>query len=354
MKKLAVVVLLTFVLAASRAAGADAMDDYIRAEMESRRIPGLTVAVVKDGALLKTRAYGLANLELAVPASPGTVYGIGSITKPFTALAILMLAGEGKVDLDAPIGESVKETPAKWRNATVRQLLSHTSGIPDFVDNPCRYEGPAESTHKDVLLEAACEPLEFSPGERFAYSNTNYLLLGMLVERVTGAPLDAFFASHIYTKLGMTQTRMVDNEVVVPGRADGYLWSVDRYVNVEEMDPVVEFASGGLLSTAGDMAKFMLALGDPVLLTEARWQEMWTRPEVREGETPYGLGFGLSPYEGRRRVGHNGAAPGFASALSWFPEERVGVVVLSNGYQEPLGRNIQDLANRIAALHFGD
>lgn len=119
------------------------------------------------------------------------------------------------------------------------------------------------------------------------------------------------------------------------------------------MDPLYEAAPGGLLSTVTDMARFILALGDPRLLPPERWREMGTPFPVREGRTPYGLGFGLAPLEGRARIGHNGSAVGCASAFSWFPAEGVVVVVLSNGYQEPFVRNVQDLAHRIAALHFG-
>lgn len=351
MRMARVLMLICAVAALPGLAQADALDDLMRQEMQARRIPGLSLAVVKDGALLQTRAYGHANLELMTPATVDTVYGIGSITKSFTALAVMMLVEDGRVNLDAAIGQYVKATPRPWRKASVRQLLSHTSGIPDFVDNPCRHTGPADYRHEDVLAEAACLPLSFPSGERFAYSNTNYLLLGMMVEAVTGARLGALFDARIDSKLGMSRTRMTDAESLIPARADGYVWDKNGYIKVEAMDPVVEFASGGLVSTAGDMAKFLLALGDVALLPAPRWQEMWSRAPIRSGTTAYGLGFGLTPYEGHARVGHNGAAPGFASALSWFPDERVGVVLLSNGYQEPFQRNVMDLANQVAALY---
>jgi len=334
------------------AASADPIDDLIRGEMAARHIPGLTFAIVKDGAVIATRSYGSANLELDAPAGSETVYAIGSITKSMTAIVTLKLVEAGQVNLAESILTHIPAAPDAWKSVTVGHLLANTSGIPDMIDSPCGVQATVDYTTMDAVREAACLPLMFQPGERFNYSNTNFLLLSVLIERVTGQPLGEVFADTIFTPLGMSNTRMVDYRTIIPNRAKGYLWTGETHVNVADMDPAVEAGAGGVISTAGDMAKFILALGDTRLLTAKTWALSWTAPQVRTGATPYALGFGVSPYEGHARVGHNGAAPGFASSFAWFPEDRVGVILLANGYEEPHGRSVMSLTNAIAARYF--
>jgi D-alanyl-D-alanine carboxypeptidase len=330
----------------------DRTDELLRSEMAERHIPGLTFAVVNDRSVVDVRSYGLANLELNVPASSKTVYAIGSITKSFTAIVTLKLVEDDRVNLDDSILAYAPASPETWRPVTIRHLLSNTSGIPDIVDSPC--EVPPSDTYamEDAIAEAACLPLLFEPGEQFSYSNTNFVLLSILIEKVTGTPLADAFGSMIFSPLGMSQTQMADYRMVIPDRADGYEWTSSNYENVEEMDPAVEAGAGGILSTADDMARFLLGLRDERLLKPASWDMLWTPYPVRQGETPYALGFGTSPYEGHARIGHNGSAPGFASSFAWFPAEQVGVVLLSNGYEEAQGRSVMTLANEIASQYF--
>ncbi len=344
--------LVASVLFAAPAVCADPIDDLVRSEMAARHIPGLTFAIVRDGAIVDTRSYGSANLELNAPARSDTVYAIGSITKSMTAIATLKLVEAGRVNLSDSILVHVPAAPDTWKSVTVVHLLANTSGIPDIVDSPCGIQASADYTTMDAVLEAACLPLMFQPGERFSYSNTNFLLLSLLIERVTGQPLGQVFADTIFTPLGMSSTRMVDYRTIIPNRAKGYFWTGQAHVNVADMDPAVEAGAGGVISTAGDMAKFILALGDTQLLTAKTWALGWTAPPVRTGNTPYAFGFGVTPYEGHKRVGHNGAAPGFASSYAWFPEDRVGIILLSNGYEEPHGRSVMGLTNAIAARYF--
>ena len=343
--------LAALLLLTTHAAIADPIDAFVREEMQSRHLPGVSVAIVAGGEVRALRSYGVANLEVQAAVTPDSMFAIGSITKSFTAIAVMQLVDAGRIDADAAIGDLLPQAPAAWRAARVVHLLAHTSGIPDFVDNPCAHASGRPYTAADALAEAACEPLEFAPGERFAYSNTNYLLLGLLVEHVTGGSLDAFFARHVYPAFGMTHTRMSDAAALIPGRVAGYFWTERGYTNVAPFEPAGEFASGGLLSSARDMAQFLVALRARPLLAATQWDAMWRPAPVREGGMPYGLGFGLTPFEEHARVGHNGAAPGFASSFSWFPELDVGVVVLANGYEEPHGRNLGAMANRIALLY---
>lgn len=323
----------------------------MRDAMQDRHLPSISVAVVRDGRVEAQRSFGVANLEWQTAATDDTVYAVGSITKSMTAIVLMMLAEEGAIDLDSPASTYTPVMPEAWRSVSVRRLVTNQSGIPDFIENPCKHDGPAEYRIEDVIAEASCLPLEFEPGQRFSYSNTNFVLLGDMLARVTGKPLAQVFAERIFRPLGMTRTSVVDYETVLPSRADGYFWNGAAMTNVGPMDPVVEGGAGAVISTTSDMAIFMMALGSEKLLPKKGWDLMWTAPTVREGTTPYGYGFGVTPHEGRRRVGHGGAAPGFASAFSWFPDQGVGVVVLSNAYEEPHGRSMIGLANEIAGFY---
>ena len=174
------------VLFVASAANADPVDDLVRSEMMTRQIPGLTFAIVKDGVTIDTRSYGVANLEWNAPASNDTVYAIGSITKSMTAITTLRLVERGQVRLTDSILTHVPATPDAWKSVTVGHLLANTSGIPDMIDSPCGLQASANYVTMDAVREAACLPLMFEPGERFNYSNTNFLLLSVLIERVTG------------------------------------------------------------------------------------------------------------------------------------------------------------------------
>lgn len=336
-------------IAGAQSAHADALDDFVNAEMEARRIPGLSFAIIRADTVVEERSYGLANIETQTPASGDTVWAIGSITKPMTAILVMMLVEEGAVALDDPIAAHVGDLPKRWRKLTVEQLLGQTSGVVDAFDNPCRHQAQPGSPYslRDLFAEVSCLPLAAAPGEEFLYANQNYQMLGLLIEAKTGEPYGPVLGDRLFEPLAMASARMLDAVALIPGRANGYEWRGETYVNAEVMDPALESSSGGVLSTVGDIAKFVAAIGDERLLSAKSWEAMETRPTSVIGATPYGLGFGLTPFEGLRRIGHNGAAVGYASAFSWFPDQAAGIVVLSNGYQEPLGRNVQDLAHEI-------
>ena len=182
------------------------MDDLLTAEIQKRHLPGLSVAVVRDGEIIKTAAYGLADLELDVPATPKTVFQIQSITKTFTAAAILLLAEEGKLALDDPVAKHLEGTPDSWKGITIRHLLNHTSGIKDFI-NDATASLRLEVTEEEVLRATASRPLNFPPGERWAYSNTNYHLLAMIIRKLSGQWYGDFLRERIFVPLGMTDTR---------------------------------------------------------------------------------------------------------------------------------------------------
>ena len=282
----------------------------------------------------------------------GTPFQIMSVTKSITAVAVLLLVEEGRLALDVPVERYLPDLPAVWRSVTVRHLLGHTSGIPSisaFERPPCD-PGRSQADYRpgDVLREVACLPLAFAPGERWSYGDTGYYLLGRVIAALTGDTYDAFLRARMFAPLGMSDTRL-QRRPPLPGVAQGYRWTDGQHEPVPPLDPMVDEANGALVSTVRDLARWDAALDEHRLITPATRDTMWTPVPVRTGAAPYGLGFGLTPFAGRRRVGHTGGGPGGATAFSKFPDDRLSVVLLTNGELPP--GVVQRFANEIAAVH---
>lgn len=324
------------------------IDRFISEEMERRQIPGLALAVVADGRIDFAKGYGFADLELREPVRGDTPFLVASITKMFTAVATMMLVEDGKIRLDAPAGDYLEDLPAHWRPVTVRQLLSHTAGLNSFSEHevaPCG-AGPDESayTQQDLIAEVACLPLDFEPGTDWAYSDTGYFVLGLLIERASGLPYEDFLRRRIFAPLGMTSTRLMGPAGVEDDRATGYARVDGRLERGPDLSPVVEGPSGGLVSTVIDLAKFDGALASGELLPSSVLDTMWQPVPV--GKARYGLGFGLRPVGGRRQVGHTGGGPAAATSFARFLDDGFTVIVLTNASQSP--GTIQELVAGIA------
>lgn len=332
------------------------VDAYVLEKMKARNIPGLSLAIVRDGKIILAKGYGMANLELSVPATEKTIYHLASVTKTFTAMATMMLVQEGKISLEEPISKYFSDLPEAWRAVKIRQLLNHTSGIKSFSNNdkiPCQV-GKSESEYgrADVLKEVACLPLEFSPGERWSYGDTGYHLLGMLIEKVSGKDYEQFLSERIFQPLEMRDTRLNSYNQLLKNRADGYSYSDGKFRNAGLL-PLFEFANAGLVSTVLDMAKLNIAFTSEKLLRRATLEQMMTNAKLNSGEIvpSYGLGVGITPFRGRKRIGHNGGGGfGFATSLTHFINEKVTVVVLANT-DLPTG-SVGEMANEIAAFYF--
>ena len=235
---------------------ADQVDDYIREEMKKQHIPGLSFAVVNDGKLVKSGGYGVANVELNAPAKPETVYQLQSITKSFTATGVLLLVEEDKVGVDDKISKHLDGLPDTWKEITVRHLLTHTSGIKDFINEPT-VDLRKDITPQDVIKSLADKPLNFQPGERYAYCNTGYLLLGMIIRKTTGQPYGEFLHKRIFQPLGMKNTRVISLKDIIPKRASGYSLQDGKIIRGEYVaESILSYPGGGLLSTVLDMAKY--------------------------------------------------------------------------------------------------
>jgi D-alanyl-D-alanine carboxypeptidase len=327
----------------------EAINQFIESQMRKQQIPGLSLAVVKDGKLLLTRGYGLADVELNVAATPETVFQIQSITKTFTASAIMMLSKEGKVGLDDEIGKYLQGVPEPWKGITIRRLLNHTSGIKDYINEP--YASlRLDTTDEEVLSETAKRPLNFAPGEKYAYCNTGYLLLGMVIRKVTGEPYGEVLRKRIFEPLGMSNTRVVSLKEIIPKRASGYGVAEGKLVRGEYVaESVLSYPGGGVVSTVLDMAKYEAIWLRGQVLEESTIKEMWTPGTLNDGSrTLYGFGFGINDLRGQRMITHSGGhMTGFSSRYAVFPRQKMSVIVLSNRSEANTDVIVQGVAGLI-------
>ena len=331
---------------------ADAVDDFVCAEMKGRHIPGASIAVVKNGKTVKVCGYGLANLEQNTPVTADTVFQIQSMTKSFTAAGILMLVEEGRVAVGDPVSKYLDGVPDAWKDITVRHLLTHTSGIKDFINDPTQ-SLRLDVEDDSVLKVTAARPLNFTPGDRYQYSNTNYLLLGMIIRKVTGKPYGDWLRERIFEPLKMSNTSIYSWLDIIPHRAAGYLLSGTRWLNGQYIAPtVLAYPGGGILSTAGDLAKWDIALSQGRLLRAETRKEMWTPARLNDGTmSHYGYGWDMGSLAGHPYQDHNGAhSSGFASSIIRFPEDHLSVIVLAN----VAGADTFAIARGIAAKYIPD
>ena len=343
----------------------DKTDNYIKTEMTNRHIPGVSVAVIRDGKVALARGYGFANLEYSIATTPDTVYEIASVTKPFTATAIMMLVEEGKVSLEDKIGKYLPQLPSIYGQLTVRQLLSHTGGlIKDVVPDYWKSQQFKRSdfTREEVVEMISKAPLDSRPGEKYAYSNIGYFLLGLIIEKVSGEPYEKYMADRIFRPLGMTSTAVATRMDIIKNRASGYSWDGINYHNAEFIGLKHHFANGGIISTVLDLAKWDVALNSDRLLRRSTLEQMWTPAQLNKGESVqtdnegeksfYGLGWFLGEYRGHKIIQHFGDLPGFSAEIIQFPMERITIIVLcNNAYSEDGRGNAEILARGLADIH---
>ena len=321
-------------------------DAYIQKEMASRRIPGMSVAVVQDGKMVFEKAYGLANVELKVPATTSTRFIIASTTKAWAATAIMMLVQQGKVRLDQPVGELVPGLPASWQSVPVYRLMSHTSGLPDVMLNG--NTGEMVSHNRDSALAlTGVKPLEFPVGTQWSYNQTNYTLLGMIIDRATGTPFMTWIIDNIAKPLGLQSPIFGDQRAIIPNRASQYtafdlsgasngppkmLDSV-RATGMYQYDSWMQMAAG-LNTTAADLARFGDAVRSGKLIKPALRDTMWTAVTLADGKvfrfggtSGMGLGWGVDDDPAGKSATMVGGA---ASGLSVYPSRKLSVAVLTN------------------------
>lgn len=317
----------------------DKIDQYVKAEMERQRIPGLALGIYREGRIERVKGYGLANLELDVPVKPETIFQSGSVGKQFTAMGIMMLVEEGKIRLDDSIRKYFPDGPAGWAPVTVGNLLSHTSGIAEYEsDARTGPNGPfylrLDNTEDELYRKITALPMDFQPGERWRYTNTNFVLLGMMIHRVTGKFYGDFLAERIFHPLGMTATRVISEEDIIPNRSAGYRLVKGQLKNQEWVAPTYNTtADGALYFNVLDLAKWDAALYTEKLVKQASLDRMWTVFPLRDGKPNsgnYGFAWDITRINGHRVIQHGGAWQGFTTYIARYLDDKLTVVVLTN------------------------
>lgn len=329
---IALALLLLAALAPTRVrAQADAVDEYVRAEMRKRQVPGLALAVIRDGEVVKLKGYGFANLEHDVPATPDTVFELASVTKQFTATAVMLLVEEGKINLDDPVGRYLDGTPEAWKGITVRRLLTHTAGLASLEEGfKALYEGGVRLNYTTAqMFEAAKkDPLSFAPGERWQYSDVGYFLLGMIVEKASGQGYRDFVSERFFKPLGMTSTSVLDQWAIIKHRAAGYTLRDGRLAQIRRVVQTELPSHYGIFSTVRDLAKWEAALAAGRVVKPSSLEQMWTPVRLNSGASyTYGFGWELGERRGHRMITHTGIT---GTEYTRFPDERLTVVVLTN------------------------
>jgi D-alanyl-D-alanine carboxypeptidase len=314
------------------AARADEVDDYVAAQMKKHHVPGLSLAVVRDGEVVKSKGYGLASVELEAPATERTVYEIGSITKQFTATAVMMLVEEGKLGLDDKISDRLPGLPAAWKEVTVRHLLTHTSGIKSYTGATDFIRlARNDYSQEQILALVSKAKLEFDPGTSWAYCNTGYFLLGMLIEKMSGQTCAKFLDERIFKPLGMASTRPNNPKAIIPRRAAGYADVFGTYFNRDPLTPTSAFSAGFLVSTVGDLVKWDAALRAGKLLSSSSFAQMYTPVTLKDGSTrPYGFGWSVGSRLGHKIIDHGGGTAGFSTMIARYVDDGLTVIVLTN------------------------
>jgi CubicO group peptidase (beta-lactamase class C family) len=337
---------LVLLLVASPCLAQDAarMEDVVQTYVRDKSFMG-TVLVARGTDVILNKGYGSANLEWDIPNTPTTKFRLGSITKQFTAASILLLEERGKLKLEDPIKKYVPEAPAAWDSITIFNLLTHSSGIPNFTSlldyNSLKLrDTPVAKT----VATVRDKPLDFVPGDKMSYSNSGYLVLGDVIERITGASYEKFVKDNIFTPLGMNDSGYDSNTAVIPRRAAGYMPSPTGPVNAGYVHMSIPHGAGALYSTTEDLLRWEQGLFGGKLLSPASLAKMTT-----PFKSDYALGVVVRTAHGRKVVQHGGGIDGFNTYLAYYPDNKLTVAVLANINGETPGQ----IATKLADLAFG-
>lgn len=314
----------------------DWVAQHVTSEMQKQHIPGLALLVARDGKIVRAEGFGFASVELHVPVKPETVFQSGSMGKQFAATAVMMLVEEGKISLDDSITKYFDNAPATWNPITVRELLSHTAGFPDYPDDFDfqKNSKDIEIYEKELLKMASGLPLTSEPGTKFKYCNLGYATVGMLIRKVSGKFYGDFLAERIFRPLGMQSTRIISEADIVPNRAAGYRLVDGQLKNQEWVAPIANTtADGSLYFTILDLAKWDAALYTEKLVKRSTLEQMWTPVKFKNGEPNpdhYGFGWYNQTEDGHRVVAHGGQWQGFHTYIARYVDDKLTVVVLTN------------------------
>lgn len=332
---------------------ASKIDDVLSSKVAPDE-PGAAVIVVKDGHVLYRKARGMASIELGVPLQPEMVFRLGSITKQFTAAAVMILAEQGKLSVQDPITKFLPDYPTQAHTITIEHLLTHTSGIQSYTEMPGWMESKilADLSLQELIDGFKKEPMAFAPGEKWEYNNSGYVLLGAIIEKASGETYEAFIRKNIFEPLGMKSSYYGSNEPLISKRTPGYTGQPGSVVNARYLSMTQPHAAGALLSTVDDLARWDEALYAEKLLKKASIDRMFSRFTLKDGKsTSYGYGFSLGKLQGHETVEHGGGIFGFSTFGLRMPEDHVYVAVLCNSDAPKVSPSF--IAKTIAAIAIG-
>ncbi len=304
--------------------------------------------IAKGGKVIFEKGYGMANVELDVPNGPDTKFRLGSITKQFTATAILQLEEQGKLSVTDTACKYLPECPETWNAITIHQLLSHTSGIPSYTDGP-DFAKPKMMRIPlkpvEILMLTKDKPLEFQPGEKWKYDNSGYIFLGVIIEKVSGEKYADYLKKHVFGALDMNDSGYDDSNIILKNRAQGYRSVTDAFRNADYLDMSLPYAAGSLYSTVNDLYRWDRALYTDKVLTKASREKMWT--PVKNG---YAYGWGVGQAHQRKQISHGGGINGFSTFIARYPDDDAVVIVLSNNERAAAGA----IAGGLSGILFGE
>ncbi|HLW82863.1 MAG TPA: serine hydrolase domain-containing protein [Candidatus Acidoferrales bacterium] len=331
------------------------VDQYIAQQMHAQRIPGLSLAVALDGRVIKAKGYGYADLEFRAPVTTDTFFESGSIGKQFTATAVMMLVEEGKIGLEDKITKYFPDAPASWNDITIRELLSHEAGLKNYT-GVGDIDFRKDYTEDQLLKIAESFPLDFPPGSDWSYSNTGYVVLGILIHKVTGEFYGDFLHQRIFAPLGM-KTRVISESDIIPNRASGYKLVKGQWKNQDWVSPSLNTtADGSLYFTALDLTKWDAALYTTQLLKQSSLDQMWTVQKYQTGPNAgkpnkgnYGFGWFINTMNGHKLIEHGGSWQGFTDTICRYVDDKLTVIVLTNLDSEH--SNPDKIAHQVAGFY---
>jgi len=318
------------------------LDKYIT---EDNPLFSGSILVAREGEILLSKGYNYANWELKHPNSSQTGYRISSITKPFTAVLVMMLAEKDFIKLEDRLCAYLPNCPSAWTGITIEHLLAHTSGVPEYTRLPGAAEMSRDPRNTAALIDLfRNEELDFLPGERYAYSNSNYILLGALIEQVTSSRYEIFLQTAILNPLEIKNSGLDHPDLIINDRAAGYQIQGRTLVNAPFLDMSNAYATAGMVSTIQDLYRFDQALSSGQLLKPEMQEAMYTPQFAADGSGgDYGLGWQINEFEGHRIIGHTGSINGFHAYLGRYLDDRVTIILLSNIETEDIGKIVTGL-----------
>jgi CubicO group peptidase (beta-lactamase class C family) len=320
------------------------MDKVVQSYVDAKQFMG-SVLVARGDDVVFGKSFGSANLEWNIANTPATKFRIGSMTKQFTAASILLLEERGKLKIDDPVKKYMPDAPAAWDKITIFNVLTHTAGLPNFTSFPEYAKMQAfPNTPEQIVDTFKNKPLDFEPGSKFSYSNSGYVLLGYLIEKITGASYEKFLQENIFTPIGMKDSGYDSSTAIIERRASGYAPSPAGPVNAEYVHMSVPHGAGALYSTTQDLLEWQLALYGGKVLKPESFAKMTT-----PFKDDYAFGLIVRTTDGRKQMWHNGGIQGFNSSMAWYPESKTTIVVLANLN----GQAVDQMQQLLAGVAFG-